>query len=79
MGKKANDLGCALAEKLYPAYQSAVYTHIDGEHHILHNHIIVSKVNLETGKKMQDTQEQMEAAEEVVAKWDFKKQNYFIW
>ncbi|MEQ6219784.1 relaxase/mobilization nuclease domain-containing protein [Levilactobacillus brevis] len=29
---------------------------IDGEHHILHNHIIVSKVNLETGKKMQDTQ-----------------------
>ncbi|MEQ6219665.1 relaxase/mobilization nuclease domain-containing protein [Levilactobacillus brevis] len=42
---------CALAEKLYPAYQSAVYTHIDGEHHILHNHIIVSKVNLETGKK----------------------------
>lgn len=54
--QKANDLGCALAEKLYPAYQSAVYTHIDGEHHILHNHIIVSKVNLETGKKMQDTQ-----------------------
>ncbi|MEQ6219767.1 relaxase/mobilization nuclease domain-containing protein [Levilactobacillus brevis] len=42
--QKANDLGCALAEKLYPAYQSAVYTHIDGEHHILHNHIIVSKV-----------------------------------
>lgn len=54
--QKANDLGCALAEKLYPDYQSAVYTHIDGEHHILHNHIIVSKVNLETGKKMQDTQ-----------------------
>lgn len=25
------------------------------------------------------TKEQMEAAEEVVAKWDFKKQNYFIW
>lgn len=25
------------------------------------------------------TKEQMEAAEEVVAKWDFNKQNYFIW
>ena len=25
------------------------------------------------------TKEQMEAAEEVVAKWDFKKQNYFMW
>lgn len=25
------------------------------------------------------SKEQMEAAEEVVAKWDFKKQNYFMW
>lgn len=25
------------------------------------------------------TKEQMEAAEEVVAKWDFNKQNYFVW
>ncbi|MBU7478911.1 relaxase/mobilization nuclease domain-containing protein [Lactiplantibacillus pentosus] len=52
--QRANDLGCELAEKLYPQYQSAVYTHIDGEHHILHNHIIVSKVNLETGKKLDE-------------------------
>ncbi|MCT2883011.1 relaxase/mobilization nuclease domain-containing protein, partial [Lentilactobacillus buchneri] len=54
--QRANDLGCQLAQQLYPDYQSAVYTHIDGKNHIIHNHIIVSKVNLETGKKMQDTQ-----------------------
>lgn len=48
----ANDLGQKLAQELYPNYQAAIYTHIDGENHTLHNHIIVSKVNLESGKKM---------------------------
>lgn len=52
--QRANDLGVELAEKLYPQYQSAVYTHIDGEHHIVHNHIIVNKVNLVTGKKLRE-------------------------
>lgn len=50
----ANDLGVRMAEELYPDHQSAVYTHIDGENHTLHNHIIVNKVNLETGKKMRE-------------------------
>lgn len=52
--QKANDLGVQLAEKLYPEYQSAVYTHLDGENHHLHNHIIVNKVNLTTGKKLDE-------------------------
>ncbi|NLR19671.1 relaxase/mobilization nuclease domain-containing protein, partial [Lactobacillus sp. LC28-10] len=39
--QRANDLGCELAEKLYPDYQTAVYTHLDGQNHILHNHIII--------------------------------------
>ncbi|MDN6053809.1 MAG: relaxase/mobilization nuclease domain-containing protein [Lactococcus lactis] len=52
--QRANDLGCELAEKLYPDYQSAVYTHIDGKNHIIHNHIIVNKVNLKTGKKLDE-------------------------
>jgi Relaxase/Mobilisation nuclease domain. len=43
-----------LAEKLYPEYQSAVYTHLDGENHHLHNHIIVNKVSLATGKKLDE-------------------------
>lgn len=52
--QKANDLGVSLAEKLYPDYQSAVYTHIDGTNHQLHNHIVISKVSLETGKKLRE-------------------------
>lgn len=52
--QRANDLGCELAEKLYPQYQCAVYTQVDGKNHILHNHIVVSKVNLETGKKLDE-------------------------
>lgn len=52
--QKANDLGVQLAEKLYPEYQSAVYTHLDGENHHLHNHIIVNKVSLATGKKLDE-------------------------
>jgi hypothetical protein len=70
--QRANDLGCELAEKLYPQYQSAVYTHIDGEHHILHNHIIVSKVNLETGKKLDERKgaavERARTANDAIAK-----------
>lgn len=49
-----NDLGVELAENLYPNHQSAVYTHLDGKNHVLHNHIIVNKVNLETGKKLRE-------------------------
>lgn len=52
--QRANDLGVELAEKLYPDYQTAVYTHIDGQNHVLHNHIIVNKVNLETGHKLRE-------------------------
>lgn len=52
--QKANDLGVQLAKKLYPDYQSAVYTHLDGANHHLHNHIIVNKVSLTTGKKLDE-------------------------
>lgn len=31
-----------------------MYTHLDGKNHVLHNHIIVNKVNLETGKKLRE-------------------------
>lgn len=52
--QKANDLGVELAERIYPSHQSAVYTHLDGQNHVLHNHIIVNKVNLETGNKLRE-------------------------
>lgn len=54
--QKANDLGVAFAEKMYPDYQCAVYTHVDGKNHVLHNHIIVNKVHIETGKKLREAQ-----------------------
>lgn len=52
--QRANDLGVALADHLYPLHQTAVYTHLDGQNHVLHNHILVNKVNLETGKKLRE-------------------------
>lgn len=38
-------------EVYYPPYQIAVYTHVDGKGHKLHNHIIVNKTNLNDGKQ----------------------------
>ena len=46
-----NDLGNELAQKIAPDHQVAVYTHLDGTGHKLHNHIIVNMPNLKTGKK----------------------------
>jgi len=48
---KANQLGQELAQKMAPDHQIAVYTHLDGTGHKLHNHIIVNMPNLKTGKK----------------------------
>lgn len=64
--QKANDLGIELAEKLYPNHQSAIYTHLDGQNHVLHNHIIVNKVNLETGNKLREEKgESVQRAREI--------------
>lgn len=53
--QRANDLGVALAQKMAPDYQAAVYTHLDGTGHKLHNHIIINMPNLRTGKKYHHT------------------------
>lgn len=49
--QRCNDLGNELAQKMAPDHQVAVYTHLDGAGHKLHNHIIVNMPNLKTGKK----------------------------
>lgn len=49
--QRCNDLGNELAQKIAPDHQVAVYTHLDGTGHKLHNHIIVNMPNLKTGKK----------------------------
>ena len=51
----ANDLGVKLAQAMAPNFQAAVYTHLDGDGHKLHNHIIINMPNLLTGKKYHHT------------------------
>ena len=77
--QKANDLGVELAENLYPNHQSAVYTHLDGKNHVLHNHIIVNKVNLETGKKLREKKgESVQRARELNDQIAFRENWYIL-
>jgi hypothetical protein len=56
--EQCNQLGLALAEKIAPNHQVAVYTHTDKDHY--HNHIVINAVDLETGKKYQSNKKQRE-------------------
>jgi len=76
--QKANDLGVELAEKLYPSHQSAVYTHLDGQKHVLHNHIIVNKVDLETGNKLREQRGQSVQRAREVNDWIASRENWHI-
>lgn len=49
--KKANQMGMELAQKIAPNNQFAVYTHLDGKGHKLHNHLVMNMPDLKTGKK----------------------------
>ncbi|WP_203634084.1 relaxase/mobilization nuclease domain-containing protein [Lacticaseibacillus suibinensis] len=49
--ERANALGVELGRLIAPGHEVAVYTHIDGEGHKLHNHIIINAPDLETGEK----------------------------
>lgn len=50
--EKANEIGLALAEKLYPTRQALIVTQADGRGGKVHNHIIVNSVDPITGKSM---------------------------
>jgi len=50
--EKANEIGLALAEKLYPTRQALVVTQADGKGKKVHNHIIVNSVDPITGKSL---------------------------
>ena len=56
--EQCNQLGLALAEKLAPNHQVAVYTHADTDH--VHNHIVINSIDLETGRKYQSNKKQRE-------------------
>jgi hypothetical protein len=49
--QRANDLGVELGRRIAPNHEIVVYTHVDGEGHKLHNHIIINAPNLLTGVK----------------------------
>ena len=53
--QRVNDLGVELGCLIAPNHEVAVYTHLDGDGHKLHNHIIINMPNLETGKKYHHT------------------------
>lgn len=53
--QRVNDLGVELGRLIAPNHEVAVYTHLDGDGHKLHNHIIINMPNLETGKKYHHT------------------------
>ena len=53
--EQCNQLGLALAEKLVPNHQVAVYTHNDTDH--VHNHIVINSIDLETGKKFNNNKQ----------------------
>ena len=44
--ERANDIGQAMAEKIAPGHQAAIYTHTDSDGGKIHNHIIINSVNL---------------------------------
>lgn len=52
--QKANDIGVEFAKKAYPEYECVVFTQLDNENHLIHNHIDVDKVNLKTGHKLKE-------------------------
>ena len=52
----ANEIGMEFAQKAYLGHQAIVFTQIDGESGLIHNHVIVNNVNMETGYGCNDFQ-----------------------
>lgn len=52
----ANEIGQEFAQKAYPGHQAIVFTQIDGESSLIHNHVLVNNVNMKTGYGCSDDQ-----------------------
>lgn len=48
----ANEIGCRLAEKIAPGHRAMVYTHSESKGGKVHNHVVISAVNPQTGLKL---------------------------
>lgn len=54
--QKANEIGIEFVQRAYPGHQAIVFTQIDGKSGLIHNHIILNNVNMETWKGCTDEQ-----------------------
>lgn len=72
--QKANEIGIEFAQRAYPGHQAIVFTQIDGESGLIHNHIIVNNVNMETWKGCTDDQTRFS----YVKKWTNKVAGQYI-
>lgn len=52
----ANEIGIEFAQRAYPGHQAVVFTQIDGESGLIHNHVLVNNVNMQTGYGCSDEQ-----------------------
>ena len=52
----ANEIGIEFAYAAYPGHQAVVFTQIDGESGLIHNHVLVNNVNMETNYGCSDVQ-----------------------
>ena len=52
--QKANEIGIEFAQRAYPGFQAVVFTQIDGESGLIHNHVLVNNVNMETYRGFTD-------------------------
>ena len=52
--QKANEIGIEFAQRAYRGFQAVVFTQIDGESGLIHNHVLVNNVNMETYRGFTD-------------------------
>lgn len=52
----ANEIGMEFAREFYPGRQSIIFTQIDGKSGLVHNHIIVNDVHMQTSKGCKNNQ-----------------------
>lgn len=69
--EQANKIGQEfLKHEKFNGFQAVVITHIDREH--IHNHIVINSVNLETGKKFQQSKSELETLKDYSNKINLK-------
>ncbi len=69
--KQANEIGHELLKhEKFNGFQAVVITHIDREN--IHNHIVINSVNLETGKKFQQSKSELETLKDFSNKINLK-------